>query len=206
MGALMLLASCSKQSVLDTAPTSAKQVESRCCTEDGQDILGNPLFDDWLNYLQTGIIEPTEQLLNALDTNYLLSLIDELVLCIETEQDLVACADAFREMLYVKNYVEGRNQFLLDSLRGQYPTWTDEQFEEAFLEAIGEAISPPQRGLPCFSTYQNDVQALTEKLALTTASPNRMAQVLGVLAYASGLLRAHNNYCACIYNTYNRPC
>ena len=196
----LILTACDKELASDAVPDYDTSLELRCC--DGSDIAENPLFSDVRDDLLIGLIEPTLDILEAMDEDYMEYALFKLTKCIDQGTDVEICAQDILELFQVKTFLDNINQPLWDSLRVQYPDLSDGEFSDLVVEGIIFLEDNDSHQLPCFAAYQTKViKAQTDFIAaLWSGNP------FDVLKSLRDLILARGDFCACMYNTYNYDC
>lgn len=203
LAGVLLFSSCHEEIMTGKEPNPTKEhaLEQRCCTDDVAD---NPYFQGYLDNLYTGLIEPSITLAEGFDSAYFVMLVENLVECIESGQNALVCLEGIPELLYVKSYLEGYQDFLLDSLRSDFDYLSDEDFFDSLSGAFAGQFGDDhdERRLPCFASYELDLSNAFMKM-VEYATFNRP---MAFTTFIREVGIARFKFCRCLYNTYGEGC
>ncbi len=111
MLSLSAFVACDKAAIESPASIAGHEIEPRCCDELGD----NPLFHEVYSDMRIGLIEPVQDIIEALHPDYIDYLLFQYDKCIDNGGDPVICVDQFLDQLGIKTYLDHINHELFDS-------------------------------------------------------------------------------------------
>ena len=209
MALLFFFSSCQRDHILAPDPSPEAIVETRCCDDLTGDIYNDPLYQEAWDNLYIGLIDPSLNIIEAMDTAYINAVVEQFESCLLSGQPPEVCADNFIEAFSVESVIKSLDLSLFDSLRYEYADIPDEEYfaslEEAFLASMKDLVDDHR--LPCFQQYQTKIRNISmgglAKLATTNSGV-----VAGVAALSTiiQLAMARHEFCFCLYNNYGYGC
>ncbi len=208
---LLLFTSCQREHILAPvgATTTDLLIETRCCDDLTEDILGNALYQKAWDDLYLGLIEPSINVLQGMDTAYIFQVTRDYEACVLSGKPLDNCAEAFVTALGVKEYIEFINQSIWDSLRLEYAETPNDAFYTSLKEALANSLlnlPEDQRRLDCYLQYKQDLNGATQGIMKVIGASSDAGAIVAAFITAQKILSARAKFCDCMYSKYGYKC
>lgn len=208
---LTLFSSCQREQIVvpEGVPTPDHPVETRCCDDLTEDILSNSLYQEAWDDIYLGLIEPSLNLLQAMDTGYIFQITRDYEACVLSGNPLDNCAEAFVTALGVKEYIEFLNQSIWDSLRLEYADIPNDAFYTSLEEALAKSLldlPEDQRRLDCYMRYQQELNSATQGIMKIIGASSDAGAIVAAFITAQKIISARTKFCDCMYSKYGYKC
>lgn len=209
--ALMIFSACQREHILGGDPDHVledSEIDLRCCPHLTDEILESRNYQDIWDNFHVGLIEPTLNLFEAMDTAYLYGAIRTFEQCVLSGRAPEFCAEDLLDALSVKAFLETINGDAIDSLRHEFADIPDDQFYSSLDEAFAASLADlaDDHRLDCFFEYRANLRSASESLSKILLASGQFGQAIATAVAVVKIINARLTFCECLYANYGSGC